>query len=140
MAPSCKLHEFVKPDNHQVVFTGPFANEDKSGLYKQIDMINAIYGSKSILVTTALPNKLYDGIIFKKPILAAKGTYLGEIVEKEKLGIAIDVFKDDIITILDDFWNMFNPEEFNKNCDNYFNKILEEQNHTISKIVVFLKT
>ena len=49
------------------MFKGEFKNEDKPEIYREIDFINAIYGNKSLEVTTALPNRLYDGILFKKP-------------------------------------------------------------------------
>ena len=79
----CDLEGYCKRNNiKNVVFKGEFKNEDKPEIYREIDFINAIYGNKSLEVTTALPNRLYDGILFKKPIIASKGTYLGEVIKK----------------------------------------------------------
>ncbi len=41
-------------------------------------MINSIYGNDSLEVTTALPNRLYEACMFKKPIISSRDTYLGE--------------------------------------------------------------
>ncbi len=118
-----------------VCFTGSFRNEDKKKLYENVDMINAIYGNDSLIVTTALPNKLYDAIIYRKPIIASKGTYLGELVENNHIGIAIDIEKDNIKEDLNAFWQSFDKDEFVSNCDKMYENVLKEQNDTIEAIL-----
>ncbi len=122
-----------------VYFTGSFCNEDKKKLYENVDMINAIYGNDSLIVTTALPNKLYDAIMYRKPIIASKGTYLGELVEENHIGIAIDVEKDNIKNELNAFWQRFDKEEFVSNCDRMYKNVLKEQNGTIEAILEWCK-
>lgn len=138
IAASCPLKDYVGKDETDVTFTGPYSNDDKAKLYKQIDMINAIYGSKSLLVTTALPNKLYDAVLYRKPIIAAKGTYLAEIVEAEGIGLAVDMEKDDIISELNKYWDNFDINVFEKNCSTFYKKVELEQNTTIGHIVDFI--
>lgn len=138
IASSCPLQDYVGVDEADVIFTGPYSNVDKAGLYKQIDMINAVYGSESLLVTTALPNKLYDAILYRKPIIAAKGTFLAEIVEAEGIGLAVDIDKDDIISKLDNYWDHFNRNTFEYNCSRFYKKVEDEQNSTIGRIVDFI--
>ena len=88
----CDLEEYCKGKNiRNVIFKGAFKNEDKPEIYKEIDLINALYGNNSLEVTTALPNRLYDGILFKKPIIATNGTYLGKCVETFNLGMVVDL-------------------------------------------------
>ena len=138
IAASCPLKDYVGIDETDVTFTGPYSNDDKAKLYKQIDMINAIYGSKSLLVTTALPNKLYDAVLYRKPIIAAKGTYLAEIVEAEGIGLAVDIEEDDIISELNKYWDNFDINVFEKNCSTFYKKVELEQNTTIGHIVDFI--
>ena len=40
-------------------------------------------------VQSALPNRLYDALIFKKPIITTEGTYLTEVVEKYGIGFSL---------------------------------------------------
>ncbi|MDD4082443.1 MAG: hypothetical protein PHD05_03570 [Sphaerochaetaceae bacterium] len=136
---NCKIIEYVKTEKiDNVIFTGPFNNEDKPQIHKKVDMINALYGNDNLIVTTALPNKLYDAIIYRKPIIVSKGTYLGEVVEKFKIGIAIDVEYDDIKQKIQDFWYNFEVEEFYKNCDELLMMFNEEQKNTIKDILNFV--
>lgn len=53
------------------------------------DFLSAIY-PKNINTINALPNKLYESILFEKPILVTKGTKNCEIVEKFKIGECVD--------------------------------------------------
>jgi len=79
-----------------VQFKGRFSDEEKRMLYEDVDIINAVYGNDNLVVTTALPNKLYDAILYKKPIMVNKATYLAEVVEEYNLGFAINPDKDNV--------------------------------------------
>ena len=68
--------------SHVLHFEGVYQNKEKPDIYKKIDLINAVYGNESLIVTTSLPNKLYDCIVFKRPIIVHSGTYLSEIVNE----------------------------------------------------------
>lgn len=135
----CKIKEYVEEKNYfNVEFTGPFTNSEKQKLYEDTDMINAIYGNDSLIVSTALPNKLYDSAIYKIPIIASKGTFLGQLVEEWGLGVAIDVVNDDIVAVLDDFWKNFDYEAFHEDCNRFLESVLKEQQETCNNIKNFL--
>lgn len=86
----CHLEEFCKNKNlSNVEFAGAFKNEEKHTLYKEIDIINSLYGNLTMEVQSALPNRLYDALIFKKPIITTEGTYLTEVVEKYGIGFSL---------------------------------------------------
>lgn len=132
---SCHIKEYCETANMKnVIFTGRYNNSEKQYLYNDIDMINAIYGNNSLVVTTALPNKLYDCIIYKKPMLASKGTYLGELVEKYHIGLAIDTEKDDISTNIHEYVNDFDEKLFLAGCQELLEKVKREHHDTIEKI------
>lgn len=140
IAESCLLEKYVAENKiHNVEFTGPFSNNEKAKLYRTIDMINSIYGNDSFLVTTSLPNKLYDAAIYKKPILAAKGTFLGETIEKYNLGLAVDVFHDDLLLLLNDYWQQFDRDRFEECCELFFADVTTEQEKTVDKIIDFIR-
>ena len=135
----CNLKDYCKKNNiNNVIFKGEFKNEDKPLIYRKIDLINSIYGCKGFEVTTLLPNRLYDGVIFKKPIIASKRTFLGELVEKFSIGIAVDLNKNvsEDITI---FINNFNDKKFIRACDNFLSIAQKEQQVFINRICDFVK-
>lgn len=118
IAERCKIREYVdKKGYSNIVFTGSFINSEKFKLYQDADMINAVYGNDSLIVTTALPNKLYDSLIYKIPIIASKGTFLGEIVNEYNIGVVVDVVHDDLQKAFDDYWDNFSYSKFEDNCN-----------------------
>ncbi|MEG1992476.1 MAG: hypothetical protein RR056_03740 [Acetivibrio sp.] len=113
-----------------VVFEPEYKNDEKKEIYEKIDIINAVYGSETFVVKTALPNKLYDCILFKKPIMVSKNTYLEKIVEKYKLGFAVDIYKDNIYSELEKYVKKFNSKLYLKGCNQWLEKVLEEESYT----------
>jgi len=127
----CHLEEYCKKNEYQnVVFCGAFQNSEKPKLYNDIDIINSLYGNGSLEVRSALPNRLYDALIFKKPILTTKGTYLSEIVRKYKIGLVLDssttYCKTDYIKSITDYVNSFDATAFVKNA-NYLLEIVKSE-------------
>jgi succinoglycan biosynthesis protein ExoL len=93
--------EFKKYTN--VFFHGSFKNpEDLEKIYKTIDVNIVCYDTSSGNVKIAEPNKFYESIFFKTPIIVSKGTFLSTKVEKFKIGIGIDASSDSsIINFID---------------------------------------
>ena len=118
----CELNNFSN-----VLFLGKFKREDKTKLYSNICLINAIYGCKSMLTTTALPNKFYDSLAYRIPIVASKGTYLGEIIEKEKIGFTVNLDLSDFEDNINSFINDYNDSLFNKKCEMLLKQYINEE-------------
>lgn len=138
---NCNLVDYCKQIKAKnIIFYGEFKNNEKPKIYQNIDMINAIYGNKSLEVTTALPNRLYDGVLFKKPIIATSGTYLGEIVEKHKLGIAINIEDDErnIRNKIDNYIANFDSEKFVNHCNEFLSLALKQQRAFQNKVLNFI--
>lgn len=137
----CDLEAYCKRNNiKNVLFQGDFNNADKPEIYKGIDFINSVYGNGSLEVTTLLPNRLYDGILFKKPVLASKGTYLGKIVDEYKLGIVVDINEQNkkFIEIVNTYINNFDKVAFVKKCQKFQERILLEQKSFLNNIKAFI--
>ena len=139
IAKRCKIKEYIDEKSYaNIRFTGPFNNDEKYKLYMDADMINAVYGNDSLIVTTAIPNKLYDALIYRIPIIASEGTFLGEIVSERKIGIAVDAANDNLEDKLDEFWNDFKYDSFEEECERFLKEIINEQNETCKKIKAFM--
>lgn len=125
-------------ESTKVKFHGAYKNSDKRKIYEKIDFINAIYGSEGLEVTTAIPNRLYDAVIFKKPIITSKYTYLGQIVEDYDLGIVVDIYNEDVRSIIEAYAREFDADFFTEKCNTYLAEVSEEQVAFIDKIKKFL--
>ena len=122
-----------------VEFYGAFNNSEKKSLYSDVDFINAIYGNDSLIVTTALPNKLYDCLFYKIPILVSNGTYLGEIVQEYGLGVLVDSNCEQLVQKIHEYRDNFNRDVFVKNCNSLLGVIFEEQQQTDEVLLEFLR-
>lgn len=122
-----------------VSFIGKYNNEQKPELYKSIDMVNSIYGDDSLEVTTALPNRLYEACLFKKPIISSKKTFLGEVIHQYKLGLVVDVEKDNVLSILDEYIENFNEEEFLKGCNQFIEDVKRDDDILFERLNEFIK-
>jgi len=87
--------------------------EDKCSKAKNIDFIGKV-PMKEVLPMTmksdvvvcmfdpndyvkiGLPNKLFESMVCGRPIIVTKGTYSGEFVEKENIGLSIPYTKEDL--------------------------------------------
>lgn len=135
----CDLKGYCKSKNiKNVVFKGEFKNEDKPKLYEEIDLINSVYGNNSLEVTTALPNKLYDTLLFKKPIIATNNTYLGELVNNNFLGLTL-ALDEQIETQISEYISNFNKIIFLYNCLRCLDKVLIEKSKLEKYIFNFLR-
>lgn len=79
-----------------ITFTGRYDyNTEIASLYSRVDCVFSVYDADNPNVRIALPNKLYESIWCELPIIVAKNTYLGELVEKWGVGVAVS-HKDEI--------------------------------------------
>lgn len=138
-APGCDLESYCKANGvTNASFIGKYRNEQKPELYRTIDMINSIYGSDSLEVTTALPNRLYEACLFQKPIISSKGTYLGDVIEHFQLGLAIDVENDDVKALLDNYVEQFDPADFSAGCSTFLQLVRGDEEKLKQKLNEFI--
>ena len=72
-------------------FHGRFNNpQDLPSIYKDVDIVVALYDIKSVNVLYAEPNKLYEAIYYRKPIVVSTGTFLAQKVNRLGIGFDID--------------------------------------------------
>lgn len=89
-----------------------------------------------------MPNRLYDGILFKKPIIASKGTYLGEVVDEYGLGIVVDIDASIKLTLeqFDGYVKNLDRARLKKHCESFKKMVFNEQDIFIKKIHNFIQT
>ena len=78
-----------------VYFHGFFKNPEELGeVYSNIDVVVSTYDTQSINVKYAEPNKLYESIYYRTPIIVSKDTYLALQVERYHTGWNVDAMSE----------------------------------------------
>ncbi len=146
IVPGCDIIEFCQIENIQNVhFQGHFNLEDKPKIYEDVDLINAIYanatcGKIGYGDSTPLPNRIYDCVCFKVPIVCCKGIYLEKIINKFNLGFAIDAYADNIESEFDKYINSFDERKFLAGCNEFMEEVHCEEQHFIKLAKDYLKS
>lgn len=124
----CDLEPYCQEQGiHNVQFLPAFTNDQKPGIYQDIHLINSIYGCSNPVVKLLLPNRLYDCVLFKKPILVSKGTYLADVVAQYNLGIAVDPATDDVAQAIEHYLAHFDHQVFDSGCQAFLNTVTQDQ-------------
>lgn len=86
---------------HLFEFSGPYEYaRDIKRLYQNIDLIYAVYDENNRNCQLAMPNKFYESIITKIPILVAANTFLGEQVREWGIGELVKLNEPDSLYAL----------------------------------------
>lgn len=130
----CNIEEIIDQNCIKNAYLhGPFNTSDKTELYKEIDLINCVYANArteseiSLGDSTPIPNRLYDCLVFYKPMVVSKGTYLAELTEQYNLGITLNGFDENCEEQIKCYCKKFDEIEFKNNCDRLFDSIKEEE-------------
>ena len=95
-----------------ISFFGKYRNpDDLERIYNEIDVVVACYDTSTLNERYAEPNKLYESIFFKKPIVVSENTFLAERVSYFDCGFKIDASTDENIR---SFLNSLNIEILNQ--------------------------
>lgn len=129
-----EYQSFLRSKNFYNVFLmGPYDNSEKDRILKDADIINSSY-QFSIETEFAMPNKFYDGIIYKIPQLVEVNTYKCREVEKLNLGIGLDVDCENFADQLYEYYFSINEEDFNAKCDETLKLVLQENEAFIQQV------
>lgn len=120
------LVKYAKDKNiKNIMFTGEYKRKDEKKLYMQKDIISVIYDNHGINNLTLLPNRLYNGLIYGKPLIAMNGTYLADIMKDYQVGLVLDKIEN-IESELIDYVNTFDRKHYDINRKKLLKKIIEE--------------
>lgn len=134
-----ELKEYcIKNNIFNVSFYGRYEKEDELSFYKKSDIINIITPKNNYGNNTAMANRLYNAIITGCPVIVRRGTYMSKIVEKYNLGILIDLDRDDIVKMVNNYMQGFDYYTFIKGCNDFFEKVEQDQKIFEEKVKEFI--
>lgn len=133
IVPGCRIEQLIRENGiRNVSLEGAFDVKQKPEIYAGTHLINAVYANAAddlpLGDATPLPNRLYDAIVFRCPLLASKGTYLAEIIEKYHLGLAVNGFERDLDEQITAYLSGFRPDEFDDGCETLYQEVMAEEN------------
>ncbi len=96
-------------------FQGYYEKCDEGNIIEESSVLNIFY-PKILSHETALSNRFYNALIYKKPMIVTKNSTQGDFVEKYKLGMVIDE-TDDLDLAIKDFFKNTNFDKFCERCN-----------------------
>lgn len=123
----------VNADN--VKFIGGYDKPEEPGYVKSSTFMNIFY-PRVITHDTALSNRFYNSLIYRKPMIVTKNTIQGDYAEKYNVGIAIN----DCSNLTDDL-NVFIKQDYKaycKRCDDLLKEYLRDQKEFVEAVKKFV--
>lgn len=130
------LKKYVKDQKiKNVQVFGRYNKEEEKNIYKNATLINIMLyddiNSKGVLA-----NRLYNSVVFGKPMLTLKGTYLADQVEQYNLGLVLDSFEE-MEHKINNYLNYFNADNYEKGRVEFFQKVIEDNNYFFENLHYF---
>ncbi|GAB6958967.1 hypothetical protein JCM15754A_03020 [Prevotella aurantiaca JCM 15754] len=133
-----KLEEFTKERGYKnVAFSGYYDKKDEPSIIQKSTMIN-IFFPRILSHDTAMANRFYHSVFFRKPMITTADTIQGEYTKNYKLGLAItntDNLAEEITTYL----NTFDKEEYEENRKKILKDFYSDYKLFEEKVLAFCK-
>lgn len=85
-----QIAEYCKKEGiNNVTFTGFYQKQEEAGYVKNATFMNIFY-PRVITHDTALSNRFYNSLIYRKPMIVTRNTTQGDYAEKYGVGLAIE--------------------------------------------------
>lgn len=120
-----------------VDFSGFYQKHEEAGYVKNASFINIFY-PRVITHDTALSNRFYISLIYKKPMIVTKHTTQGDYVENNRLGIALS----NCSNLYDALFNFIKSEDYNEyctRCNRLLKTFLKDQKEFETVVRAFVK-
>ena len=111
---------------------GLYQPSEKASIIESVDILFNAYGNDSLLLTTALSNKLYEGMYYRKAILNSPGTYMEKL--SSICGYSLDLNNEHSLDDLYNWYMSLDPATLEKYQDDMLESVYTENNNTISSI------
>lgn len=133
------LEEYAKEQNYKNVrFEGFYKKEDEPSIIKNSQFLNIFYPDK-ISHATAISNRFYNALIYRRPMITTKGQIQGDFCEKYNLGLAVDDTKNLALQIKD--WIASeNFDEYEDRCINLLKEFLVDYDNFKQMLLSFVKS
>ena len=134
-----KIENYIKENNIiNVILTGRFSDNDIQRLYYNSTIVNILISCSDLNSKTLLTNRLYQAVIFGKPILANIGTYQASIVKEYNLGLVIETF-DNLENIILKYIKNIDINKYNSGRNIFINNVITDNMEFNFRLFSFVK-
>lgn len=120
-----------------VRFSGFYKKEEEPGFIKDATFLN-IYYPRVITHDTAMSNRFYNSLLYKRPMIVTKNTTQGDYVERYGLGVAVEnclgLSKELACFVKSDF------DVYSNNCNRLLKEFLEDQKSFEKVVNLFVRS
>lgn len=121
-----KIKEYCKEEGiNNVSFTGFYQKHEEAGYVQKATYLNIFY-PRVITHDTALSNRFYNSLIYKKPMIVTKNTTQGDFVEQNRLGVALETC-DNLVNELSSFISNEDYEAYSQRCNSLLKSFMADQ-------------
>ena len=117
------LVEELGADN--VFFHGEYLPQERIDFAAETDILLNVYDNDRITVD-ATGNKYYDGIIFRLPQLCTRGSLMGELCERDGVGMTVALDSETVADDIYDYYASIDREVFDAACDAALDRVMRE--------------
>lgn len=133
------LENYAKKNEYNnVVFTGYYKKEDEPEIIEKHTMINIVYPLIPSHIS-ALSNRFYNSLIYKRPMIVTKGTTQGDYAEKHNVGLVIENC-DNLDEKIVNYISNLDFDEFESRCNKLLELFLAENNLFKSTVKTFINS
>lgn len=110
-----------------IFFHGEYKPSERYRFAQETDLIHNLYENDERTIN-ATGNKIYDGMVFKIPQICTVGSFMEEIINKNKIGVSLDPHSDTFAEDIYRYYKTMNWDDFRKSCDIALNNVKLEYN------------
>jgi len=107
-----------------ITFKGQYKKEEEGGIIKQHTMINIFYPNWPSHVS-ALSNRFYNSLVYKRPMLVTKGGTQGYYAEKFGVGLAVESCEG-LADKLKEYVASLDFEGYEKRCNDLLREFVKD--------------
>ncbi len=132
-----KIQEYSEKNRlTNVEFQGYYEKCDEGNIVEKCSILNIFYPN-ILSHSTALSNRFYNALMYKKPMIVTKNSTQGDFVDEYKLGIVLDE-EDNLDLKIKDFFKNTNFDEFSNRCNDLLQVFILDYNLFYNKFIDFI--
>lgn len=120
------LKAYIKQNKiRNVIVNGRYDKKVERELYSSAHLINMLLYNNNINNRTCLANRLYNSVLYAKPMIALEGTFISKQIKTYNLGLVLDSFHriDEKIT---NYINCFDIDEYNIGRKLFYTEVISQ--------------
>lgn len=119
-----------------ISFYGYYGKPEEGDFIKNCTIMNIFYPNIPSH-TSALSNRFYNSLIYRKPMIVRKNSIQGDFVENYRLGLSIESCEN-LAEDIELYLTNLNYDLFDQNCIKLLNNFIQDYNIFNTKVIRFL--